>query len=171
MKLLRSHLLEAPAPLVLMVDSRDLQLGNVKVVPEMFRAELKTERAGSDTNIKGHASLKLIEICDRCLTPYPSQVEPSFQILVTEKESLSSGEEATDIYHFPSDEPEFDLGPVVRDSILLERSMKRVCKEDCKGLCPHCGTNLNLSDCDCGSDEIDERWEPLRELSLSRREQ
>jgi len=42
--------------------------------------------------------------------------------------------------------------------------MKKLCKEDCKGLCPRCGKNLNEDNCICTEKEIDPRWEPLEKL-------
>ena len=45
----------------------------------------------------------------------------------------------------------------------LEFPRKILCREDCRGLCPHCGHDLNLGPCDC-KPEIDPRWEPLQAI-------
>ena len=49
--------------------------------------------------------------------------------------------------------------------LLLNLPEQVLCKEDCKGLCPECGTNLNLKDCDCGDKDIDPRWAALKNLN------
>ena len=59
---------------------------------------------------------------------------------------------------------ELDLTEIVVSNILLNLSYKYLCSEDCKGLCPHCGTDLNLQDCDCDKEYIDPRWEKLAEI-------
>jgi uncharacterized protein len=59
---------------------------------------------------------------------------------------------------------EIDLSFGVRESLLLALPMKVLCSEDCKGLCPHCGANLNEESCDCVAETIDPRWAELRKL-------
>lgn len=170
MKIKRIELLQASNPLLLHANAKYLPPNDLNIISATFPVEIKVDQAGADLNIKGHAEVRLKEICDRCLTPFETNLKVNFQLLLTEKESLLSGEQVDDIYLFPANQPEFDIGPIIRDAILLERSMKQICNEDCKGLCPMCGTNLNLKECNCKKDEIDERWTPLKELSLSRTE-
>ena len=58
-----------------------------------------------------------------------------------------------------------DLAPLVTEDILLELPTRILCREDCKGLCPKCGTNLNESTCDCNQDaEVDSRLSVLLTL-------
>ena len=59
-----------------------------------------------------------------------------------------------------------DLRPMIREELLLVVPEFPVCREDCRGLCPRCGTNLNESECDCRSAEADPRWEALRKLRV-----
>ena len=47
---------------------------------------------------------------------------------------------------------------------MLELPTKVLCKEDCKGLCPKCGKDLNLGSCDCKTKDIDPRWQALSDL-------
>ena len=60
---------------------------------------------------------------------------------------------------------EIDLAEIAREQILLDLPQQFFCKDDCKGLCEKCGTNLNLKDCDCEDDEIDPRWAALKNLN------
>ena len=51
-----------------------------------------------------------------------------------------------------------------REAVILELPMRFLCSEDCKGLCPGCGSNLNNGPCDCVKTEGDQRWAPLKKL-------
>ena len=64
---------------------------------------------------------------------------------------------------FPED-GHINLGPLVREYMLLAKPINPVCKPECKGLCPICGENLNESNCNHSDDSIDSRFETLREL-------
>jgi len=61
---------------------------------------------------------------------------------------------------------EIDLRSDICENLLLMIPMKRLCKEDCLGLCATCGANLNLETCHCKSATIDARWEKLKNLKL-----
>jgi len=62
------------------------------------------------------------------------------------------------------DADNIDVTNDVREFALLSVPMKNLCKDDCKGLCSKCGTDLNISKCTCSKEEIDPRWKPLMEL-------
>jgi uncharacterized protein len=57
-----------------------------------------------------------------------------------------------------------EVGDILREQILLSLPMKPICREDCQGLCPHCGKNRNLETCDCESVLLDPRLEPLLKI-------
>jgi len=57
-----------------------------------------------------------------------------------------------------------DLTDMVRQELLLALPMKPLCSEECKGLCPRCGVNLNIETCDCRVKGMDSRWEGLKDL-------
>ena len=59
---------------------------------------------------------------------------------------------------------EIDITSSIKRNLLLNLPMKVVCKEDCKGLCSICGSNLNHGDCGCDKTHIDPRFESLRSL-------
>ena len=60
-----------------------------------------------------------------------------------------------------------DLVPIRLEQILLQTPMKILCNESCKGLCSHCGINLNTANCDCRSGFIDERLSVLKHFKVS----
>ena len=56
------------------------------------------------------------------------------------------------------------LEDALREQVLLAVPLKAICREDCKGLCPHCGKNLNLETCSCSEPVEDPRWSALKDL-------
>jgi uncharacterized protein len=78
--------------------------------------------------------------------------------------NVDEPKEETDITYLSPDTININITDDVRDYLILAVPMKKLCKEDCKGLCYKCGTDLNKSSCDCKQDEIDDRWSKLLEL-------
>lgn len=61
--------------------------------------------------------------------------------------------------------PELDMGTLIAQEFLLEVPMKPVCREDCPGLCPHCGASKGSGQCSCPEeDDVDPRWQVLAKL-------
>lgn len=65
---------------------------------------------------------------------------------------------------FITDSHLVDLGEAIRGYALIELPMRPLCREDCKGLCPTCGADLNEGPCDCREDEDDDRFDVLKKL-------
>ena len=63
-----------------------------------------------------------------------------------------------------------DLAPALREQILLAVPPSPVCDEECKGLCPTCGKDLNAGDCGCEKTTIDPRWAALKSIQLEKKE-
>ena len=57
-----------------------------------------------------------------------------------------------------------ELNDVFREQVLLALPMQRVCREDCKGICPDCGKNRNQNECQCQKSITDDRWAALQQL-------
>jgi uncharacterized protein len=73
--------------------------------------------------------------------------------------------ENDDTLWFDKSDKIIDIGPIVRDQILTIESIKKICNQDCKGICQYCGKNQNKGSCNCDSKETtDNRWENLKEL-------
>ena len=61
---------------------------------------------------------------------------------------------------------QIDLAPIVREYALLELPDAPLCRDDCAGICPECGADMNESPCDCDTDVRDLRWSALEGLRL-----
>ena len=71
---------------------------------------------------------------------------------------------------YPIEGDHLDLQPLVRDALLLELPLAPLCREDCRGLCPECGADLNAAPCECRP-AGDPRWGPLDVLRTGEAEQ
>jgi len=97
--------------------------------------------------------------CRRCLTPTQARVDEELHLLfadATDEESDDSDE-----YMLEPQATTIDLRPALREQWLLVAPGFVLCREDCKGLCPRCGADLNLGPCGCPP-VIDPRWAALR---------
>jgi uncharacterized protein len=106
--------------------------------------------------------------CIRCLRPIIEPVKGQLQVVVIEEpEPAEEGEHALleedlSILHAPSGE--IDLDELLVEQIALNVPMSQLCRPDCPGLCPKCGTDLAEGACACGTEEADPRWEALRHM-------
>jgi uncharacterized protein len=94
-----------------------------------------------------------VGICRRCTVP----VSGELQIAVSER--FGDGPISEDDL-YPITDDAIDLGPLVRDAIVLELPMAPLCRDDCRGLCPQCGADRNESECGCVA-PVDQRWANL----------
>ena len=98
--------------------------------------------------------------CRRCLTPADAPVNLEIGALFTQDpEAL----EDPDSYPVAPDATEIDVTPAVREELLLAAPRYVLCREDCKGMCPQCGQDLNAGPCGCAP-ATDARWQPLKSL-------
>jgi uncharacterized protein len=103
--------------------------------------------------------------CSRCLSKYEDNLSSDLDFVV----SLTGTPEGMDIDedgYFRADPSSsfFQIDDLVREAIILSVPLKPLCSEDCKGLCPICGTDLNRSHCHCVKKETDPRWDKLKGL-------
>lgn len=94
--------------------------------------------------------------CDRCLAPYDYEMiaeGPMLYILGNKPR----GDEVDDpeIAYIPVGITDLDISSDLRDLIILNLPERHVCSEDCKGLCPRCGADLNVEECSCEESESD----------------
>ena len=101
--------------------------------------------------------------CRRCLTDVSTPVALDVHLIFAE-EGLDDEEDTSDAYLFDPGAWSLDLRPAVREEWLLAAPAFPVCREDCKGLCPRCGADLNAGPCACPP-ASDDRWAALRETA------
>ncbi|MDT7542913.1 MAG: hypothetical protein QOE33_2817 [Acidobacteriota bacterium] len=148
--------------------------------PEEFSLEDDDAQLASAVRVNAHASRVRGEVllhgdidtavelhCDRCLARVAQPVKIDFKAeLGTDEGSVV---EATALHDADMDFSTYDgeainLDEIVREQILLALPARQLCADDCRGLCPTCGANLNEQACNCKRHETDPRWSALAEL-------
>lgn len=106
-------------------------------------------------------------ICDRCASEFQSVITSKYRMIyLFTQNAANSDNEKIDVVYLHPETDKIDLSKDIRDYALLAIPMKKLCSEDCKGLCPKCGKNLNDGSCDCRDEGMDPRWEPLQKLKI-----
>ena len=106
--------------------------------------------------------------CDRCHEPFTLPVDATFDLRYQpHADNTGEGEreiEEDDLSTAFYDNQTIDLGQLMREQFYLSVPMKPLCREDCRGLCAICGTNLNRGACDCKREWEDPRLAALKAL-------
>lgn len=127
-----------------------------------LEVRLEAQQAGPDVVVRGRVAGAFGMECRRCLEPVTVRVEEDLGVLYRAGDEPDE-DGAGEVLPLPKG-AELDLSGPVREQVLLGVPRYAYCRVDCQGLCPTCGTSLNESTCECTSDEVDERWAPLRQL-------
>jgi uncharacterized protein len=137
------------------------------------RAEVIEEHHGKhqvikDIRLRGRLSAGLELQCARCLEPLRQDVKREFELLYRPlgadagRDELSVTDAEAEIGYYQGDG--LLLEDVLREQVLLALPLKVTCREDCKGLCPQCGKNLNQEQCSCSTEVEDPRWAALKDV-------
>ena len=137
------------------------------------RATLIEEHQGAkeviqDIRVVGHMSTRVEVACARCLEAVGRDIRRDFDLLYRPqgadagREEISVTQAETEIGYYVGEGVLHE--DILREQLLLEVPIKIVCREECKGLCPHCGQNLNQGSCKCVAEQSDPRWDALRGL-------
>jgi len=147
-------------------------------LPIIGRADLLIENRGhrdqvADIRIRAAYHGPFQRLCARCVEPVATQVRGEFDLIFRPQSAdAEAGERAitpdeTEIGYY--EESGLSLEDVVREQVLLSLPSRTLCNEDCKGLCPRCGQNLNQAACNCSSqpDEASTGWNALAGLAAT----
>lgn len=135
-----------------------------------IRGRVSLSKHGHDILVRGHLDGELGLACGRCLEPFTASVATDFDLLLVptpqeggpEEEELSAQELDVDFY---TDET-VDLEAIIREQVILMIPLKPLCQEDCQGLCPVCGVNLNRETCSCQAKKSDSPFALLAKLKV-----
>ena len=146
----------------LKLEDDDLRLIGVAEVRGRIR------RDDQEVQFDGELHAKVEIPCARCLKPVVLPLDGKFaerfapQVSWRTEEQHELHEEDLNLAVFDGESIELD--DLIREEILLRVPNHVLCRDDCKGLCPRCGIDLNANDCDCQSKETDVRWDALKDL-------
>ncbi len=130
--------------------------------PEIAHIKAMIDKFGNDFRVKIHLDTIAHFVCDSCLEPFTKRVVIDYEHIY----QIGRGEleVSEDVEVLAADTTEIDLSELLTEMVLLNHPIKMKCSDDCKGLCPECGVNLNIETCSCADGKIDRRWESLRKL-------
>lgn len=137
--------------LSLELEFHNLEFVNREIeIEKTIELELEIFNTSDSFVVEGNLKAELILSCSRCLQKYSSPIE-----LDISEDVLKSEME---------DEEELYLNEIVVDNIILALPMKPLCSDNCKGICPECGQDLNEGDCDCEVEAVDPRLAKLKDF-------
>ncbi|MBN2357545.1 DUF177 domain-containing protein [candidate division KSB1 bacterium] len=145
------------------VSAEDLDLMEYQEFQAPIEVSLQMEKNGDQIIIAIEAHTTVSFICDRCIEPFTSPLHDRLNILYTSDVKLKNEQDEAICYVSPTTQ-EIDLADPLRQTLILALPAKRLCKPDCKGLCARCGANLNHEPCNCPTDQVDPRWEQLKDF-------
>jgi uncharacterized protein len=176
MKIALEQIRETPRALSYVedVDALNLELGRGAGdyrLAEGLAVEVSYHRAGLDVFVEGTVRAVVHGSCARCLGDYAFTLDVPVAIVLTPAATAAptSGalrEEDIGLAYYDGDE--IDLTPLVHEQTLLALPTRPLCAEECRGLCPRCGANLNADPCDCPASVTGGRLAVLQTLLRER---
>lgn len=146
-------------------NSKDIQLeitDPIRIADDLVAksiiGKLRLSRTKEGILVQSKLNVVVERECARCLETFDHAIP------VTIEELYASPRPIGETEFFVGQDAQLDLAPLLRAEVLIALSHRQYCKEDCKGLCAVCGTNLNHETCHCEADDIDPRMAKLKEL-------
>ena len=135
-----------------------------------IRGSLVADKTGTVVVVSGVLEFTARLDCSRCLNEFSQDIaqtlelcySPGSDAAFTKDKTVELTPDALTSVQFRG--TEIDLWPEIREAVLLALPLKPLCREDCPGLCPECGKDLNLGKCGCSRESTDPRWEKLLKL-------
>jgi uncharacterized protein len=122
--------------------------------PGSIRAKLRVEKSGVRVSVRGMVVSAARLECVRCLRDFDLELSADLTVFAEQARTSHRAEQEElerDDYMLFHDGRRLDLRDTVRESLLLEMPITPYCREDCRGLCPRCGADLNIGPCGCAA--------------------
>jgi DUF177 domain-containing protein len=131
-------------------------------------------RAGQDIRLRGEIKARISAPCDRCLNEVTIRAEIPFDLFYTPADAArdQGGERELldrDLDFAVYENDQIDLDEMVLEQLELSLPSRVLCSEECRGLCPQCGADLNVEQCECKA-QIDPRWRALADIKAGMEE-
>ena len=149
----------AVLPFELQMDVSGMEWNGIRPFVQPVHVEGQVRNRAGAMELSARLDTTLSLTCDRCTRPFERKKTVEYGTLMSFE--LANGE-SDDIVVLNQD-GELELDELMREVFLLEMDTKNLCSEDCKGLCPGCGVDLNVEPCRCKK-EIDPRLAVLAQL-------
>ena len=140
------------------MDLSDLEFAGRYPVTQPVEVTGQVRNTADVLELELTARTTLVAVCDRCGMAFPQEKEVTYQCLLAEELQNEDNDEIVLL-----EDGQADVGDLARTAFILGMDSKTLCSEDCKGLCPRCGADLNLGPCSCQK-EVDPRLAVLAKL-------
>lgn len=139
--------------------------------PEPIATKIRAIRANEMIQLDGTVSTAVRFACSRCLKVYPHVLELVFTITYARNLPAISDEETGEELELNAEDlglellpgDELDLHAVIQEQVLLGLPLQPLCSDTCRGLCPHCGVDLNTETCNCAGDGFSGKFSVLKD--------
>lgn len=148
---------------------RDREPGLEFIADSPLSGMIRLEKSGDYLLIRGELAGELILTCSRCLDTFLQPLDCRFDLVLkpayppNQYEEVELTAEELEMDYYTGNE--LDLERIIQEQILLNLPLKPLCREDCRGLCPHCGANLNRESCTCPRVEFHHPFAVLEKLT------
>ncbi len=138
------------------VGLEELFFGNVQV-------DCRMDKSQHQIVLNCEAVVNSKMVCDRCNSEFNTKLYANFQLsYIFSKNPVVS--EDYNVKYISADQDKIDISKDVYEYTELSIPMKKLCSDECKGLCSVCGINMNQGKCDCHLEKTNDIWEPLKKL-------
>jgi len=135
-----------------------------------IRVYLRLSKSGRMIHVKSRLEARVELPCARCVEPFSLGLNSEFGVVLKPRPNFPLEEERElnreDLESAFYEGEEINLTSFVQDQVLLTLPQKAVCREECRGLCPRCGKNLNREVCQCPTAIMDPRFQVLKNLKV-----
>lgn len=152
----------------------DLQQDGGCRFTEPIRFSGRALSLGGLIEIEGEVSTAVELLCGRCLETFNLSLSSSFAMTFSRGLPVVGSDDGEDEVELsaeemgliPFDGDELDLREPVQDQILMALPLQALCRDDCRGLCPQCGVDLNQTNCGCEPPAFNSRFAALKNLKI-----
>lgn len=137
---------------------------------------IRALRAHEMVEVEGNLDTVVKLACDRCLQAFSEPISVSFELTYTQEMPTVEDETGEEGVELSADDlglilfsgDEFDLREQVQEQLIMALPVQALCRPDCRGLCPHCGVDLNSSSCNCAVPEFNNRFGALKNFKVEK---
>lgn len=139
---------------------------------EPLHLQLAVSREYDHIRAEGRVETRARLVCSRCLAEYETDIVSPFTIFYLRSEEGGQDEEVElaeqDLISVAYEGDEIDFTDEIAEQVLVEIPFKPLCREECKGLCPQCGTDLNTAECGCSGQQANLKFSALKNLKVTK---
>jgi uncharacterized protein len=142
--------------------------GFVQITPLEAAGVAEWLESTSEIHVTGSLAVSFQIECDRCLDPIPVEVRENFDLIyrsesdIPDKAEIALKASESNIGYYAGNG--LELNDIFSEQVILALPLQRLCRPDCRGICPACGQNRNTDPCQCAEKPVDERWSALRDF-------